>query len=198
MDIGRKLHKAREHLTRARYYRSAHDAVKVADELTAAAALCDELSDTLSMSLHRHGVVDAVTRIWLDGQAVSDEIMEYLPGDGRADSVIEAITTLRADTELEQHNWFCAARDYSYALLANQRQHEHPAWATFKLLHGLGRAFQGQKLLWRAERAYSIAFEGYMQLGQLRPHQREIRALLEDMDENRKVQKEIIRQRQWN
>jgi hypothetical protein len=203
MDIQmeKKLHKAREHLTRARYYRYAQYAVNAADELTDAAVLCDELSDTLSMSLHRPGVVNAVMRIWFDGEDVSNEIMEYLPGDGRDDSVIETISTLRADTELERHNWFRAATDYSYALLANRRRHEHPAWATFKLLHGLGRAFQGQNLLWRAERAYSIAFEGYMQLGQLgqlgKPHQTEIRALLDDMDENRKAQKQMVRQRQW-
>lgn len=103
------MHKTREYLTRAHYYRSAQHAVEAADA-----------SDTFSMSLHDRRVVDAVMRIWLDGDAGSDDTMAYLPRGGHGNSGIEAITTLRADTELEQIHGSRAATSYSYALLTNR------------------------------------------------------------------------------
>ena len=132
MDIHSEntLHKARELLTRAGHYRSAQYVVEADHALTAASALCHQLSDTLGMSLHDHGVVDAVMQIWFAGKAVSDAAMKYLPGNALDDSRLEAIATLRADIEIEQNYWLHAAISYAYALLANRRRHGHPTWLT--------------------------------------------------------------------
>lgn len=159
------LCRARKNLDRARSYKSVQYQTEAAEELAMATVQCYNLLQIIEMDKifrSKRNVAESIKVAWKHRQAVSDDAIWNLVGSPKDDFSFVAITTLLAHVELEKRNWTAATQMYSYALLANIRMHGFPHSSTFKLLHGLGRAFYGAGKLQDAKQTYHTAFKGYM------------------------------------